>query len=114
MADFTAKGSDRRTITGNDTLTVSGRGMCLIKVADGATYGGGSLVIEDDLAAAAGTFDGTLDSSNAAVSLSTDNTGTMVTINAPPSVAYKVKLTVSGATSPSIPVGVHFDQLAGV
>lgn len=109
MATETASGSTRYTFSEDGTLTVSGRGPCLIKVADGANYGSGTLTIDDDLAVG---FDGTLDSADTAVSLTTG--GKMITVNAPPSCSYKVRLTLASSSSPTIPVGVHFDQASGL
>lgn len=112
MATETGDGQYRGTIAADGTVTVSGFGPCLVAIDTGATFGSGTLSVLDDLAGAPDNFTATLDSSDTAITFTTG--GTRKLVWGPDNVPWKLRLSLSGATSPSIAVGVHFSRGTGV
>lgn len=103
MATVTANKTYRGNITENGTVTVTGRGECLIKVV-GNTWDSGVLTVLDDLT---GDFKA-VDEEGTALSVSTGNRSWYVSYN--PSDIVQVRLNMASVASASdVDVYVSFD-----
>lgn len=102
MPDTAANQTYRGAITNGNTVTVTGRGDCLVKVF-GNTWGSGTVALLDNLT---GTFK------------ATDVAGTAATVNSggrtwlferPPQFEHSQRLSLSGATGEDVEVFVTFE-----
>lgn len=105
MATETASQTARYTFIEDGTLTVTGRGQCIVKVV-GNTWGGGTMSLLDDVCVAdefkAVDIDGT------AITLNTGSR-TYYLEGYHPSDRVQLQLSLASSTSPDIDVYVSFD-----